>query len=1003
MAPGPDRWATVERLYHEALTRPVGGRSAFLTEACAGDDALRHEVESLLAHNVSADDALGRGAVAAAAGLMSGVGLSALTGRRIGAYHVLAQIGAGGMGEVYRARDTRLGRDVAIKILPREFTSHPDRLARFEREARVLATLNHPHIGAIYGIEDEPCEAGPHIHALVLELIEGETLAERIARRKGAGLPINEALDIARQIADALDAAHEKGIVHRDLKPANIKITPEGVVKVLDFGLAKLDPRRSDNETKSPTITASDTHEGLIIGTAAYMSPEQARGLAVDKRTDIWAFGCVLYEMLTGRGAFARETMSDTLAAILEREPDCNALPPSTPQIVTRLLKRCVEKDPRRRLRDIADARMDVEDALSDVPIGPPAAAATSRRTSAPWLLPTTIGIAVLATGAAIATIAFSPSTAVGPLIGVSPQTIATQLTNYGGTESGGVLSPDGRSFVFVSNHGGTPDLYLRQVSGGEPVRLTNDAAEESSPAFATDGDSVYFTRTDETGTSIWRIGTLGGQAQKVVDDALTAVPSPDGKKLAYVMRGRGFGSGFSLNVRVLDGSSVRTFVEHIRTGTFRPAWSPDGRQLTYSNWPLFGPTDVFVVDVETGQQRRVAQLPPPAATNDGGKPVWLPDNRHLVISYSPLARQQAPGDLGIIDSQDGSIVRLTTTVGDGLYAPSISADGSRLVATRLHYQQEIWKVPLGSDPDANGRAAVRLIDESAGPLWTFVSRDGRTILFNSPASGSRNLWQAPLDRSGPMRQITTVPGDAISHSSLSPDSTRVAFASIASGHSDIWTQRVDGSDLRQVTNDDPADSWPVWSPDGEWIVYQTYRNDRPETWRVRASGGSPEKLLDQGFRGDWIRQPSGTGTWIVTTGSRNASGVQLIDVERRTVVWGQVIAGGGLSLPMFSPDGRSISAPFRESRDHDVVRIFDTATGDSRIAVRLPFHVTFRADWADGARAVVVNRNDEVSHIVMFDRFWAAGGKTFAAAPLEKLGQYALDTLTRDPSTSTK
>jgi Tol biopolymer transport system component len=251
------------------------------------------------------------------------------------------------------------------------------------------------------------------------------------------------------------------------------------------------------------------------------------------------------------------------------------------------------------------------------------------------------------------------------------------------------------------------------------------------------------------------------------------------------------------------------------------------------------------------------------------------------------------------------------------------------------------------------------------------VSRDGRTLLFNSPASGSRNLWTAPPDPGAPASQITTVPGDAISHSSLSPDGTRVAFASIASGYSDIWTQRVDGSDLRQLTSDEPADSWPVWSPDSEWIVYQSYRTDRSETWRIRASGGPPEKLLDQGFRGDWIRQPQGSGTWIVTTGSSTGSGVRLIDVERRAVVWDQPVPGGGLSLPVFSPNGRSISAPFREDRVHDVIRIFDATTGTSRIAARLPFHVTFRAGWTDEGRALVVNRNDEVSHIVMFDHFW--------------------------------
>jgi dipeptidyl aminopeptidase/acylaminoacyl peptidase len=227
-------------------------------------------------------------------------------------------------------------------------------------------------------------------------------------------------------------------------------------------------------------------------------------------------------------------------------------------------------------------------------------------------------------------------------------------------------------------------------------------------------------------------------------------------------------------------------------------------------------------------------------------------------------------------------------------------------------------------------------------------------------------------DPAASARQITTVPGDAISHSSLSPDGMYVAFASIASGHSDIWTQRVDGSELRQLTNDEPADSWPVWSPDGESIVYMSFRADRQETWRVRTGGGPPEKLLDQGFRGDWVRQPGGNGTWIVTSSLTTSSGVRLIDVERRAVVWDQPIPGAGLSLPVFRSDGRVISVPFREDRTHDVIRIFDATTGTSRIAARLPFHVSFRASWTDDGRAVIVNRNDEVSHIVMFDHFWS-------------------------------
>jgi serine/threonine protein kinase len=366
----PDRWAVVERLYHDALTRPAHGRVAFLAEACAADEALRHEVESLLARSAPDADFLEEPAIALAAKMSSAPGVSLLTGRRIGVYDVLAPLGAGGMGEVYRARDTKLGREVAIKILPRDYTSDPDRLARFEREARMLATLNHPHIGAIYGFEESdavPDSGQAALRALVLELVEGETLAERITRAEatGPGLPVKEALDIARQIAEALDAAHEKGIVHRDLKPANIKITPDGIVKVLDFGLAKLDligAESSETSSQSPTVTYGGTRDGIILGTAAYMSPEQARGQAVDKRTDIWAFGCVLYEMLTGRAAFAGKTVSDTIAAILEREPDWKALPPPLPPSVRHLLRRCFEKDARQRLRDIGDAKSELRE-----------------------------------------------------------------------------------------------------------------------------------------------------------------------------------------------------------------------------------------------------------------------------------------------------------------------------------------------------------------------------------------------------------------------------------------------------------------------------------------------------------------------------------------------------------------------------------------------------------------------------------------------------------------
>ncbi len=322
----PERWKRVEELYHAARDQPPGERAAFLAEACPDDQALRRDVESLLKEPESADGFLDT-PVRAAAHIASAVTPAAMIGHTLGGYHLQTLLGAGGMGEVYRAHDAKLGRDVAIKILPRAMTSDPDRLARFEREARMLAALNHPNICAIYGLEE-----ADGLRFLILELVDGETLGQKLATLRvlnpqAPGLPIEEALTLARQIAEALEVAHEKGIIHRDLKPANITITPDGVVKVLDFGLAK--PASTDSSGPDPI---DGTQAGVILGTAAYMSPEQARGQVVDKRADIWAFGCVLYEMLTGRVAFAGETVSDTIGKILEREPDWSALPAATPR-----------------------------------------------------------------------------------------------------------------------------------------------------------------------------------------------------------------------------------------------------------------------------------------------------------------------------------------------------------------------------------------------------------------------------------------------------------------------------------------------------------------------------------------------------------------------------------------------------------------------------------------------------------------------------------------------
>ncbi len=500
-------------------------------------------------------------------------------GARFGTYEVLAPLGAGGMGEVYRARDTRLKREVALKVLPDAFSQDPDRLARFQREAELLATLNHPNIAAVYGLE----QAGG-VTAIILELVEGETLEEMLARSEDRALPksgggrysgrpltVNEALPIARQIADALETAHEKGVIHRDLKPANIKVTPHGTVKVLDFGLAKLaDPVGAGLQTgpsslsQSPTITTpAMTHAGMILGTAAYMSPEQARGKPVDKRADIWAFGCVLYEMLTGTRAFLGETTADTIAAILEREPDWNGLPAATPASIRRLLERCLTKDPRRRFRDIGDASLDLAEPGSSERTAP--VAKPDRRA---WM---TIGVLVLALVAAlIPTVLYFGSTA--------PPARDVRLeipVPSGSMNLAPAISPDGRRLVYVAASGNDKTaLWLRPLNAVEAEVLPGTDGGVQ-PFWSPDSRWVAFF----AGGKLKKVDAAGGLPQVLTDVAGIAggTWNRDGIIVyaSTVLRRIADSGGDATDVTELDTSLKETFHSF-------PSFLPDGRHFLY-------------------------------------------------------------------------------------------------------------------------------------------------------------------------------------------------------------------------------------------------------------------------------------------------------------------------------------------------------------------------------------------------------------------------------------
>jgi eukaryotic-like serine/threonine-protein kinase len=795
MVQSPDRWATVERLYHATLAQPVERRAAFLTEACAGDEELRREVESLLAASHSGDHALTHGAVTAAAALVSDIGQSVLIGRRIGAYQILGPLGTGGMGEVYRARDTRLGREVAIKILPRAFTADADRLARFEREARVLASLNHPHIAAIHGIEDAPTDAGQQVRALVLELVEGETLAERIARTSSKGLPIKDALDVARQIADALDAAHEKGIVHRDLKPANIKITPQGVVKVLDFGLAKLETASGDSAdrvTDAPTITVNDTRDGLIVGTAAYMSPEQARGLTVDKRTDVWAFGCVLYEMLAGCSAFARETVTDTIAAIIEREPDWSALPQATSAALHHLLRRTLQKDPRERLRDVADARF----ILADVATGAWATStsavidrghATTGSRRAHWRAYLAWVLAAIAAMTLTAVFVRRPSAVIEPQ--VTRFEIATPpATSDGASLMSFAVSPDSRQIVFVAVSDGVPKLWLR--------RLDQSSAR---PLPATDNALYPFWAPDEQAVGFFADGTL-----KRAD---------------------------------LGDGSVRALARapNARGGT----WSADG-VILYS--PALN-TPLFRIDASGGRATAVTHLEQTGHSSHR-HPQFLPDGRRFIFSG---VFGSSPSGV-YLSSLDGSEPRRLI---NGSYAEYVTpgylltVEQSVLLARRLDLESlkvsEPQTLAQEVGQDLNGRRAFSV---SPGML---ANRTG----------GSERLQLAWFDRSGRrLRAVGPVEPTQPINVELSPDGRYAAIAR-GGGPRDVWLIDTERDVATRLTTDPPDDFSPVWSPDGNRVAFRSDRDGQYNLFEVPAIGGTERRIFQspqQKTPLDWSR-----------------------------------------------------------------------------------------------------------------------------------------------------
>ena len=836
-----DRWPQVEDLCHAALAYHGEERRAFLANACQGDEGLRREVESLLAHESSAEGFM---SVPAAALAGSG-GLDqperTLLGARFGSYTIRSLLGVGGMGEVYRAHDETLGREVAIKVLSPAFTAEPDRRARFDREARMLATVNHPHIGAIYGVEE-----ADGVRALVLELVEGETLAERIARPvrdpvAGApGLPVSEALTIARQIADALETAHEKGIVHRDLKPANIKITPEGAVKVLDFGLAKM--ATPDSAGSDP----SHSRAGAIFGTAAYMSPEQARGHYVDKRADIWAFGCVLFEMLTGRLPFAGDTASDTIAKILECEPDWSALPSATPVAIRRLLFRCLAKDSKQRLRDVGDVRIEI-DAINEVVPG--AAEVTVPVTVSTWKtwLPWAV-VGALAAGVIVWEVR-RPTAIEHPLATAR----FSRLTDWPGIGAQAEISSDGRFVAFLADREGQFDLWVSPVGTWKPTNLTQDSPPLDPPpstflrsfGFSGDAAEIWFSPTEARAQQPSSVSPqteakmlmplLGGQPRPFLGEKSEAPAwSPDGMRLAYIVNG----NGDPLFVADRTGGDARQVFVSQQKGmhSHNPVWSPDGQWI------------YFVHGVDPTEKMDIWRIQPSGAmlerlTEQNAAVNFLAPLDARTLIYTARADDGTGPGLWTLDVPSRARRKVSSDL-DRYTSVAVSRDGRRIVATITNSSATLSRLPLVGRPvdDSDLQPYAVATARALAPRFA-----GASLFYLARGGVGDSLWRL---RDGQTSEVVRAADMPLSEpAAVSPDGQRVVVVARRGGVRRLVIMSADGTNVQTLApwieiQGSSGRAAADWSPDGAWIVAGGLDADGPALFKIPANGGDPIRIV---------------------------------------------------------------------------------------------------------------------------------------------------------------
>jgi hypothetical protein len=857
-----------------------------------------------------------------------------VVGRTLAHFRIQAQLGAGGMGEVYLARDTRLNRDVAIKVLPAALAGDQERLARLEREARLLAALNHPNIAAVHGLEE-----ADGVRFLVMELVPGESLAQRLAR---GALGVEEALDVGRQVAEALATAHEKGIIHRDLKPGNVMLAPDGRAKVLDFGLAMVSASSvaAADLSRSPTLTAQATREGVILGTAAYMSPEQARGKPLDRRTDIWSFGCLLYESLAGRRAFTGETVTDVLAAILNTEPAWEALPIETPPGILELLKRCLRKDSQRRLRDAGDARLEIEDALSSAPAARFVAPIVARRHGTRW--------ALWAVGAALIAAAFVAGTWIGSRRAVPVQKwkgdrlLGGSLLAYGPR-----ISPDGRTLAFLALVEGMAQVAIMKPDSGDWTFLTRERSRGSAMnlSWSTDSTRIYFDRGEE---GIYNVPAVGGEERLVLEGAAGPEVMLDGSLLvSRIEKDRNL-----RHYRYWPESARLEAVGPplLQVGPIQSArLFPDGKEAVFVGVPAQQAganrlPRLNILDLVSGELRPVAP----------GSPMPLLDDPYQPLAVSPDGRSV------ITDVKSGDLHRLV----------AIPREGNAPARVLFALTAPFWSVDVASDGtiyvDQCDRTAEVLSFAASGGAYETIARatgdlsnsmnplqlaDGRVLLSSSSAGKDRLVVARPGSDPSPFIQTDEETAGPV----VEVGTKAVAFFIGTPPAAEIAIATTDGRILRRMKGAGGGRIQSLAaSPDGATLYYA----DSASIWSIPAAGGTPAKF----HAGDGVAIDPANGDLIIQLNEMGAT--RLMRVSPSGGNDREITVGGGfnaapqpISGRIVGPDGRMVITVWSRDSWFWFPAVLDPAGGFVR-RVPVPFEDDlFPSNWANDGSILGIGR----------------------------------------------